>query len=75
MFVATMQIYPTRLHPQGEDTVHSKEQCKSAYGGVTFHFDIPNRNDLDRERLNKEFLGLSVTHAFLQEQITYSEPT
>ena len=48
-----------------------KNNGKSAYG-VTFHFDIPNRKDLDREQLNKEFLGLSVTLAFLQEQITDS---
>jgi hypothetical protein len=44
---------------------------KAAYG-LTFHFDIPNRKDIDRERLNKEFLGLSVTLALLQEQITNS---
>ena len=51
-------------------SVH-KNHGKSAYG-VTFHFEIPNRKDIDRERLNKEFLGLSVTLALLQEQITDS---
>ncbi len=44
---------------------------KAAYG-VTFHFDVPNRKDVNRERLNKEFLGLSVTLALLQEQVTDS---
>ena len=44
---------------------------KATYG-VTFHFDIPHRKDINRERLNKEFLGLSVTLALLQEQITTS---
>jgi hypothetical protein len=39
---------------------------------VSFHFEIPNRKDIDRERLNKEFLGLSVTLALLQEQVTDS---
>ena len=48
-----------------------KNQGKSAYG-VTFHFEVPNRKDIDGERLNKEFLGLSVTLALLQEQITDS---
>jgi len=37
---------------------------------VTFLFDIPNRQDINRERLNKEFLGLSVTLSLLQEQVT-----
>lgn len=40
--------------------------------GVSFHFDIPNRNDINREHLSKEFLGLSVTLALLQEQVTES---
>ena len=45
---------------------------KASYG-VTFLFDIPNRKDIkNRERLNKEFLGLSVTLALLQEQVTDS---
>lgn len=42
---------------------------KASYG-VTFNFDIPNRRDINREQLNKEFLGLSVTLALLQEQVT-----
>jgi len=44
---------------------------KSCFG-VSFHFDIPNRKDLNRERLNKEFHGLSVTLALLQEQVNHS---
>ena len=40
--------------------------------GVSFHFDIPHRNDINRERLNKEFVGLSVTLALLQEQVNHS---
>ena len=50
-------------------SVHRNQ--KSAYG-VSFHYDIPHRQDLNRERLNKEFLGLSVTLALLQEQVTVS---
>ena len=38
--------------------------------GISFHFEIPDRTDIDRVRLNKEFLGLSVTLSLLQEQIT-----
>lgn len=52
-------------------TLSIHKNMKAAYG-ITFHFDIPNRKDLNRERLNKEFLGLSVTLALLQEQITDS---
>ena len=40
--------------------------------GITFHFDIPEHSDIDRDRLNKEFLGLSVTLSLLQEQVTVS---
>ncbi len=50
-------------------SIHKNE--KAVYG-VTFHFDIPLRQDVNRERLNKEFLGLSVTLSLLQEQITVS---
>jgi hypothetical protein len=51
-------------------TVHKNQ--KAAYG-ATFLFDIPNRKDIkNRERLNKEFLGLSVTLALLEEQVTKS---
>ena len=42
---------------------------KASYG-LTFNFDIPNRRDINREKLNKEFIGLSVTLALLQEQVT-----
>jgi len=46
--------------------------AKASYG-VTFHFAIAsNRKDVDEEKLNKEFLGLSVTLALLQEQVTES---
>ena len=44
---------------------------KSCFG-VSFQFDIPTRKDLDREKLNKEFVGLSVTFALLQEQVNHS---
>ena len=44
---------------------------KSCFG-VFFQFDIPNRKDLNREHLNKEFIGLSVTLALLQEQVNHS---
>ena len=45
---------------------------KATYG-VTFSFEIPNRKDIkNRERLSKEFHGLSVTLALLQEQVTNS---
>ena len=57
------------LHNVKTLSVHKNQ--KSAYG-VTFHFDIPNRKDLDQERLNKEFLGLSVMLSLLQEQVTDS---
>ena len=50
-------------------SVHKNQ--KSTYG-VSFHFDIPNRKDVHRERLNKEFLGLSVTLSLLEEQVTES---
>ena len=50
-------------------SIHKNQ--KAAYG-VSFHFDIPNRKDINRERLNKEFLGLSVTLSLLQEQVTDS---
>jgi len=52
-------------------TLSVRKNQKAAYG-VTFNFNIPNRNDIDRERLNKEFLGLSVTLCLLQEQVTSS---
>lgn len=52
-------------------TLSVQKNQKAAYG-VTFHFNIPNRNDNERERLNKEFLGLSVTLSLLQEQVTES---
>lgn len=42
---------------------------KAAYG-VSFHFSVPERQDINEDRLNKEFLGLSVTLALLQEQVT-----
>jgi hypothetical protein len=38
--------------------------------GVAFQFDVPNRQDINKERLHKEFIGLSVTLALLQEQVT-----
>jgi hypothetical protein len=41
---------------------------KAAYG-LTFNFDIPLRQEINHERLNKEFIGLSVTLALLQEQV------
>jgi hypothetical protein len=47
-------------------SVHKHQQ---ATYGLTFHFDVPNRQEINRERLNKEFLGLSVTLALLQEQV------
>ncbi len=51
-------------------TVSCVKNQKAIYG-ITFLFDIPNRKDVKhRERLNKEFLGLSVTLALLQEQVT-----
>ena len=50
-------------------TIYKKQ--KATYG-VTFHFDVPNRKGINRERLNKEFHGLSVTLALLQEQVTES---
>ena len=40
--------------------------------GVAFQFDVPNRQDINKERLHKEFIGLSVTLALLQEQVTDS---
>ena len=40
--------------------------------GLTFHFEIPTREVIDSDRLNKEFLGLSFTLLLLQEQITTS---
>ena len=52
-------------------TLSIRKNEKAVYG-VTFHFVIPNRKDVDRERLNKEFLGLSVTLSLLQEQVTDS---
>jgi hypothetical protein len=42
---------------------------KAAYD-LSFTFDTPNRQDINRDRLNKEFIGLSVTLALLQEQVT-----
>lgn len=50
-------------------SIHKNQ--KSVYG-VTFSFNTPNRKDVDRERLSKEFLGLSVTLSLLQEQVTVS---
>ena len=51
-------------------SIHKNQ--KASYG-VSFLFDIPNRKDIrNRDRLNKEFLGLSVTLALLQEQVTES---
>ena len=50
-------------------TLYVQRNHKSVFG-VTFHFEIPNRQDIDRDRLNKEFLGLSVTLSLLQEQVT-----
>jgi len=50
-------------------SIHKND--KAVYG-VTFHFDVPNRPDVNREQLNKEFLGLSVTLSLLQEQVTDS---
>jgi hypothetical protein len=40
--------------------------------GVVFQFNVPNRQDINKERLHKEFIGLSVTLALLQEQVTDS---
>ena len=49
------------------------QKNKKATFKVTFHFETPSRQDhIDAERLNKEFLGLSVTLSLLQEQITSS---
>ena len=46
---------------------------RKAIYGVSFVFDIPNRKDIkNRDRLSKEFQGLSVTLALLQEQVTES---
>jgi len=50
-------------------TLSVHKNLQAAYG-ITFHFDTPNRKDVNRERLNKEFLGLSVTLSLLQEQVT-----
>jgi hypothetical protein len=50
-------------------SVHKNQ--KAAFG-ITFHFEIPTRQDIDRERLNKEFLGLAVTLSLLQQQVTLS---
>jgi hypothetical protein len=47
-------------------SVHKSD--KTSFG-VSFHFDIPNRKDLNREKLSKEFIGLSVTLCLLQEQV------
>ena len=44
---------------------------KKAAFGLTFTFDSSNREDVNHERLNKEFIGLSVTLALLQEQVTH----
>ena len=52
-------------------TLFVRKNQKAVYG-LTFHFIIPNRKDIDRDRLNKEFLGLSVTLCLLQEQVTDS---
>jgi hypothetical protein len=52
-------------------TLSIRKRQNAAYG-VTFHFDIPERKDINRERLNREFLGLSVTLALLQEQVCAS---
>ena len=53
-------------------TLSIYKNLKAAYG-VSFLFDIPNRKDIkNRDRLSKEFLGLSVTLALLQEQVTES---
>ena len=52
-------------------TVYVHKNQKAAYG-ITFHFETPHRQDIDRERLNKEFLGLSVTLSLLREQVTVS---
>jgi hypothetical protein len=43
---------------------------KKATFGLTFMFGTSNREDVNHERLNKEFIGLSVTLALLQEQVT-----
>jgi len=50
-------------------SVYKNQQ--SSYG-VAFQFDVPNRHDINKERLHKEFIGLSVTLALLQEQVTNS---
>jgi len=52
-------------------TVYVHKTQKAAFG-ITFHFETPHRQDIDRERLTKEFLGLSVTLSLLQEQVTAS---
>jgi hypothetical protein len=52
-------------------TLYVQRNRKSSFG-ITFHFEVPNRKDIDRERLNKEFLGLSVTLSLLQDQVTGS---
>ena len=36
-------------------TLSVRKKQKAVYG-VTFHFIIPNRNNIDRDHLNKEFL-------------------
>ena len=48
-------------------SVYKNQQ--SSYG-VAFQFDVHNRQDINKERLHKEFIGLSVTLALLQEQVT-----
>jgi len=41
--------------------------------GVMFHFGVAaNQKDVDEEQLNKEYIGLSVTLALLQEQVSES---
>ena len=49
-------------------TLSVRKSEKTCFG-VSFHFDIPHRKDLNRDKLNKEFIGLSVTLALLQEQV------
>lgn len=50
-------------------TLSISKYRKAAYG-LSFCYDTPNRQDINHERLNKEFVGLSVTLALLQEQVT-----
>ena len=53
-------------------TLSIQKSGKANYG-VSFIFGIPKRHDKKQsDRLNKEFLGLSVTLALLQEQVTES---